>query len=403
MRPAAEAPILAADADDWAADAEAGLDDVPPELLGSTSLADAAPPPPPRRSNRGTRLLVLLVLLGMLAAGVALERREPPTTSARVTAPGVDGPEVPPANAVSTAWYCAAGTSDADGTADETIHVANLSFEPITAEVMVDPGGDGTPEAVRLRIPPSSRGSLPVSRVLRAATPGVVVEVRGGVAIVEHEISNGDDLAMSPCAAEPSRAWYFAAGSTADGAAQTLELFNPYGDDAVVDIAFLTEGGEQEPQALQGFVVGRRSKVQVPVGDLVARQERVATVVRTRSGRVIAEQVRTVGAAGGRTGLALSLGAAAPRREWTVPVAAAESGDTGTIAIGNFSLVPTTVEVSLQLSGAGVLSPETIEVPSRSVVHFDPAGRIPAGTAWAAVVQAQGPAPVVVESTWTTS
>src|SRR5690606_22409657 len=89
-------------------------------------------------------------------------------------------------------------------------------------------------------------------------------------------------------------------------------------------------------------------------------------------------------------GLGLSLGSTAPRREWTLPVAAVESGTSGSVAIANFSLRPASVDVALELSGDGVLAPETIEVPSRSVVRYDPSGRIPAGTAWAAVVQSRG-------------
>jgi hypothetical protein len=344
------------------------------------------------------RLLVLLVLAGLLAAGVALGRREPAVTAPRVTTPGLDGPEVPPADALSTAWYCAAGSSDPAGAADETVHVANLSPGPITADVMVDPGGQDEPRTERLRIEPYGRASLDVATVLATASPGVVVEVAGGAAIVEHEIRGEGDLAMSPCAREVSDRWFFAAGSTANGAAQTLELFNPFGDDAIVDIAFLTEGGVQEPQALQGFVVGRRSKVQVPVGDLVARQERVATVVRARTGRIVAEQVRTWDGTDGRAGLALSLGAAAPRREWTIPVASTPSGAATALTIANFGLDPASVEVSFLLSGPGVLAPETVDVPSRSVVRFDPGTRVPAGTAFGVVVRALGGTPVVAEA-----
>ncbi len=87
-----------------------------------------------------------------------------------------------------------------------------------------------------------------------------MVEVDGGPAVVEHEIQGNGDSAMSPCAEEPANDWYFSAGGTARGSAQALELLNPFGDDAIVDIAFLTEGGVQEPQALQGFVVGRRAR-----------------------------------------------------------------------------------------------------------------------------------------------
>jgi hypothetical protein len=351
----------------------------------------------------GGRIVVLLVLLALLAGGIVLARQSSDVTAPRVTPVGVDGPVVPPAVAVSTAWYCEAGTSAAGGAEDETVHVANLSPRPITATVTVDPGTDGDPRTGRLQLEPYARGSLNVGTVLATASPGVVVEVDGGQAVVEHEIRGNGDLAMSPCAEEPAAAWYFAAGGTAKGSAQALELFNPFGDDAIVDVSFLTEGGVQEPQALQGFVVGRRSKVIVPVQDLVPRQDRVATVVHTRTGRVVAEQVRTFDGTDGRSGLTMSLGATKPRRLWTLPVAEARTGSTGAVAISNFGLAPTTVGVSVLLSGEGVLAPETVDVPSRSVVSFDPSARVPAGDAYAIVVRAHGNTSVVAETFLDTS
>ena len=367
----------------------------------SGPLDDGRASGPP--GGTGGRIVVLLVLLGLLAGGIALSRRSTDVTPARVTAVGVDGPVVPPADALSTAWYCAAGTSAAGGAEDETIHVANLSPRSITATVTVDPGTDGDPRTARLQLEPYERGSLGVGAVLPTASPGVVVEVDGGPAVVEHEIRGNGDLAMSPCAEEPADTWYFSAGGTAKGSTQALELFNPFGDDAIVDIAFLTEGGVQEPQALQGFVVGRRSKVVVPVQDLVPRQDRVAAVVRTRTGRVVAEQVRRFDGTDGRSGLTMSLGATKPRRLWTLPVAEARTGATGTVAISNFGLAPAEVEVSVLLSGEGVLAPETVDVPSRSVVNFDPSTRVPAGDAYAVVVRAQGNTPVVAETILNTS
>ena len=94
----------------------------------------------PSRAPRPTfgRVVVISVLLAFLAGGIVLERRAPDVTSAPLTVVGTDGPAVPPANSVSTAWYCAAGTSDVGGAADETVYVANLSPRGITATVTVE-------------------------------------------------------------------------------------------------------------------------------------------------------------------------------------------------------------------------------------------------------------------------
>jgi hypothetical protein len=342
-------------------------------------------------------VLVLLVLAGLLAAAIVLNRRTPDVASTRVDAGALTGSVVPPADALSTAWYCPAGTATVAGAADEWVDIANLSPDRITAAITVYSGSTDEPATRKVELGGYERVSQRVAQVRETPNPGVVVEVFGGPAIVEHELRGPADLAMGPCSHEPSRRWYFAAGDTAKGAVQALELFNPFGDDAIVDITFVTDGGVQEPSDLQGFVVGRHSKVVVPIQDLVERQERVATQIVARTGRIVAEQTRTFDGTDGRVGLAVSLGAIEPRREWTIPFGDAGSGITSTIAVANFGMSPAQVEVSVLLPGDGVLAPETVDVPSRSVVHVDPGSRVPAGSRYGTIVRALGDTPIVAE------
>jgi len=354
-----------------------------------------SPRPAAPRPGTGSRVLVLLVLAGLLAAAIALNQQTPEVASTRVDTGALAGAVVPPADALSTAWYCPAGTAGGGGVADEWIDIANLSPSRIRASITVYPGGEDEPGTRDVELDGYQRVSVRVAQVLETPNPGVVVEVFGGPAIVEHELRGATDLAMGPCAHEPSRRWYFAAGDTAKGAVQQLELLNPFGDDAVVDITFVTDGGVQEPTDLQGFVVGRHSKVVVPVQDLVPRQARVATQIVARTGRIVAEQTRTFDGTDGRVGLAVSLGSSDTRREWTVPFGDAGTGTTSTLAIANFGVVPAQVEVSVLLPSEGVLAPETVDVPSRSIVHVDPGARVPAGSGYGAIVRALGSTPVV--------
>jgi hypothetical protein len=349
------------------------------------------------RPGTGSRVLVLLVLAGMLAAAIVLNRQTPDVASTRVDAGALTGSVVPPSDALSTAWYCAAGSAAFGGTENEWIDIANLSPDRITATITVYPGGTDDPATRNVDLTGYERVTVQIAEVLATATPGVVVEVFGGPAIVEHELRGPNDLAMGSCSHEPSRRWYFAGGDTDKGAAQALELFNPFGDDAIVDIAFVTDGGVQEPNELQGFVVGRHSKVVVPIQDLVPRQDRVATQVVARTGRVVAEQTRTFDGTDGRTGLAVSLGAIESRREWTIPFGDAGSGITSTIAVANFGMNPAQVEVSVVLPGDGVLAPVTVDVPSRSVVRVDPGSGVPVGVGYGAIVRALGDTPIVAE------
>jgi len=196
---------------------------------------------------------------------------------------------------------------------------------------------------------------------------------------------------MGACAHEPARSWRFAAGGTVKGSTVGLELFNPYGDDAIVDIAFVTDAGTVEPSDVQGFVVERRSKVRVAVTDLVPRQEHVAAVVQARTGRIVAEQVVTADGTDGRSGLGVALGVTRARRRWTLPFGASGTGITTSLVLANDALTPARVTVSVVLPGEGTLDPDEIVVPSRSVVALDPGGRTGAFGGFALTVRSDQP------------
>src|SRR5262249_48799871 len=156
----------------------------------------------------------------------------------------------------------------------------------LTATVTVMPGADAAPVSRTVRVPPRREVRIAVADVLATAEPGVVVEVVGGQAAVAHELRTSDDIATEPCSRRAAPDWYFAAGTTVRGSQQFLVLFNPFGDDAVVDATALTDTGVQEPDQLQGLGVPRRSRVTIPIHDLVPRQELVALAVHARTGRV---------------------------------------------------------------------------------------------------------------------
>ena len=110
---------------------------------------------------------------------------------------------------------------------------------------------------------------------------------------MSHVLEHGGDVAVESCTRTAAADWYFASGTTVEGSQQDLLLFNPFGDDAIVDVSFVTDTGAQEPSALQALVVPRRSRVTIPVQDSVLRQTRVAAHVHARTGRIVAEQTQT--------------------------------------------------------------------------------------------------------------
>jgi Family of unknown function (DUF5719) len=346
------------------------------------------------RSGTVRRAPILLVLAAVLAAAIVLNDTEStkPAT-ATIAAPPDAGPVVPASDALSTSWYCAEGTSTPDGRADETVVVASVADRALDATVTVVQGSTAAPVSRTYHLRAREQRRVHLSDLVQATEPGVIVEVVGGAAVVTHEIVAEGDVAIEPCARGGAADWYFAAGTTLKGAQQFLVLFDPFGDDALVDITFLTDDGVQEPDALQGLSIGPRSRVSVAVHDQVPRQRDVAVRVHARTGRVVVERSQLFDGTASegetvRKGIALSLGANAPTENWYFGAATTSDGTTGAIAVANFGSQPTPVEVGVALEGATV-AVRQVNVPARSVVTVDRAAGLPPDSPYAISVAAR--------------
>lgn len=352
-------------------------------------------------STRGaaTGFIALALVVACGVGALALDRSAPERTTVAHGRPrAADGPTVPAASAVSTAWYCAEGTSNEDGRADETVIVANLAPNPIDVTITAMPGGgDREPVVERRQVDTYAQQRIEVADLVEADEVGVVVEIVGGQAVVEHEVRNGDDVAVGPCADDPSRSWYFAAGTTDRGAQEWLALFNPFGDDAIVDVTFLTTSGFQAPSETESLVVPRRSRVSIPVHDEVSRQERVATAVHATSGRVVAERTLLFDGTDTRKGIAVSLGATRPSPRWRVVTGDAQAGAAQSISLANFDRVGTKVDVTVRTDTGATVEPQTVDVPPRAVVRVDFGDSIPQGVTYSVDLRSTTGAPVVAE------
>jgi hypothetical protein len=344
-------------------------------------------------ARRG-RIIVIIVVLGCLLLAAVLDRSgtSEPSSATSVVALG---PRVPAADASETAWYCAEGTSNPGGRADERIFIANVGRGVAHARITVMSGPDQVPAVRELDVAAGSAATVRVSEIVAVPEPGVLVEVTGAQAVVTHSIIGNGDAAVGPCARDAAPEWHFAAGTTVRGALLWLALFNPFADDAIVDIAFLTNAGPLGPAELQGFVVPGHSRVTVPVHDQARRDVLVATEVTARRGRVVAEQSQVLDGIDGRRGLALSLGSPTLAREWRFPNGSIVAGRTETLVVANPHDMPTTATVHTGLDG-GALEPETVNLPARSAVAVDLGRRVPPGLGFS--VRVESPERLVAES-----
>ncbi len=349
-----------------------------------------------RRGLRARRIAVLAVLAVLLLAAAAVGDRRAATGDARPAGPPGSWPEVPAAESMPAAWYCAAGTASPGGRAAETLFMSNLGSRPARVRVTVMPGGEARPVSKEMSIDGRSQRRLSVADVAPVGDPGVVVEAFGGPVVVDHRIAAGADRAAGPCARSAGTTWYTAGGTTAEGASQWIEVFNPFPDDALVDVALYTADGVKERDDLSGLAVPARSRITIPVHEKALDSDRVGSVVRARTGRVVVEQVVRTVAPYPRPGLTLSLGAEHPSTRWYVPAVSGAEGDSETLSLLNPSDAEVPVTITAVLDSGQFLKPDTVTVDGSSVALVDLRARVPAGVGfW---VRVDSPAPVVAES-----
>jgi Family of unknown function (DUF5719) len=342
-------------------------------------------------------IVVAAVLVGLLAASHAGHAFSP---SARATRTSVSGPTVPPADAISSSWFCAEGTAIPGGRAQETILVANLGRTSVTATVTVQ----STTQPIvtrRFSVPPAAQQRIDLTSLVTAAEPGVIVEVIGGSAVVEHQLQHGSLTTVGPCARQASTDWYFAGGNTGIGAQDTLALYNPFGDDAIVDLTFLTQQGVEAPGQGQAIDVARRSRVSVALQALIPDQDTLAVHVHARSGRLVAEQSVAFDGTNGPTGLSTSLGATGSAGSWTVPTGDAEAGAGATVALANFAGAGTRVTLHVVPDNGTALPTTHVSVPAMGVTPV-PLSTIPSGGGYAVSARAGRGGAIVVQllGTW---
>ncbi len=373
---------------------------------------------------RPHRWPALLVIPAVLVGGFVLER------SRDETAPVVEGrdltrsleeqglmPVAAPASALGATWYCAGGTVGGDDDDEHTIIVANPSDRDLAGTITIygdaDSAGPVTPEptvstttttttdgeddgepttttssTTTTTEPPTTTTTtapIPIQSVpyevaagsstevdlsdVDGVEPGytaALVEVDGGEAVVEHRVSTADGTDVSPCSSTASPTWYFAAGATTQDATETLVFFNPFPDDAVVDVTFRTDQDLRTPEAFEGLVIPGQSVVARDVGEVVTRREHVSASVVARSGRLVVDRIQSYDGSEGPEGLTVALGAPVPAETWFFPEGTVGEGVDEQIVV--FNPTDSRAEVDLEITVddpdlTGVVEPFELTVP----------------------------------------
>ncbi len=202
------------------------------------------------------RLPILIVFGGLLAAGLVVDRDRPAPAEVvfgTATVP-VQPIAPPPSAATTTTWFCPGMPAPADGTTAGFVTMANPTDADLPATLTVVPS-EGAPAKRSMTLAAHTTTSVNVAEVAPAAWAAAQVDVVGGGAVVEQSVAKGEIRDPSACATATAPTWYVANGVTTRDATLTYLVFNPYPDDAIVDMDFATNEGRFAPQPLQGLVI----------------------------------------------------------------------------------------------------------------------------------------------------
>jgi hypothetical protein len=353
-----------------------------------------------------------MVLAGLLVGGGLVDRGSPPGHGPAVTQIR-PMPAAAPASALSSSWFCAGAVGRPARVADGSLIIANQTTRLLHATVTLIPS-EGPVSVSTVQVGAYDRISVLETGAGQVPLVGAEVDLDGGGAAVEQQISGTQGTSTAACATTGSDHWYFADGTTQEGATLDVSLLNPYPEDAIVDLSFVTEQGVESPAGFQGIVVPARSLLGVDVGTHLRRRARVATTVAARAGRVVAWKTQLIGpqppgAAANRVagsppprlrGLSLVLGSPSPGTVWWWPDGLGADGVTERYQIYNPTSAEADVSLALTLEqGSADPLPLKIAPHDVAVVVTNNESRIPKGVAHSATLQSDNGVGVVAERT----
>lgn len=334
------------------------------------------------------RVFLVLSVVSVSLFAVLLPSQETPPIP--TITPGVLA-EPADAGATSIA-YC--GWARADASMRSV--VALSASGTVQAELSV-PSAGRTPPSVERSVSPF--GGSPFDQLLAAGVEGVVAEFTAGPASAAVVGTGVIGAVAVGCPSVIPTQWILGGGSTLEGVALELRLFNPFPEDAKIEIEAISENGAEPDQSLQAVSVPAQSSRTVTLADILGFRQWLSFGITQVDGRIIPVLVET-GSTGG-IGLQEGVGVST---EWFFPFGTAGSD---TLVLVNLSGAQIGYQVAETTeSGFGeeldrnildVRSIVTVPVQSGTIVTADaPIGAFLVGRGEALIASTPG-APVAAE------
>jgi hypothetical protein len=165
--------------------------------------------------------------------------------------------------------------------------------------------------------------------------------------------------AAARCSDSAASQWYFAAGASTLGVDERLLIYNPFPDEAVVKVTFMTPQGEDAKGNLAQVPVSAKSFTVIRVNDFIRLERSLGVRIDAKRGRVVAWRMMYDNPEEGPSGTQLSLGAAATSDTWFFPEGSVADGVEERISLVNPSEEEASVTVSLS-SGGQIVQPEDL-------------------------------------------
>ena len=288
-----------------------------------------------------TRWPALIVFAALFVGAVLMDGSTGPEPEAETLERAISSVFGDDSDLVSI-WYCVSGTVGGAGIADHQILLGNksnniaeiaLTITPVLAPQLNSSESDSgesrtTPEIIQIETVLASIEVSPMSvrTVFLADIPNVagefaavMLESDAGDLIVEHRVAGKTGESQSNCQTDAAEEWYFASGTTREGAREIISIFNPFADSAVIDMTFVADGRVRRPAALNGLVIPPRSLLPIDITGAVTLSDVVSTSIKARNGRVVAERLLSFGDEFSPNGLNIEAGAPSLAPIWVFP------------------------------------------------------------------------------------
>lgn len=337
---------------------------------------------------------VSLAMVGAVAVvlvGVALVDAATPTPAVPAAVTPVAA--LAPVGSQSSSWYCVGGGTTS-GQGHLGVVLTNVSSETVQGTMTVV-GTSGPPQASAVSVSPHSESFVGPPAGASGKWLAARVDLSGGGVAVAQTVQGGSGWSQVPCVTSTSTSWYFASGSTSNGRALATEVYNPTTTTAVVNLSFVTSSGVVQPEPYQGIVLAPGALVVESIGSLVQNRDLVATMVTTKSGRVVASVLQS-DPKKATSGLSLSLGTSSPQHHWVIPSTANAPATTVLLDVLNPNSTTAHVTVSFHLP-AGPVSPISASVAGGTVwqLALSSQTRIPGSVDYVTKVQSDAGGVVV--------